>query len=81
MRTEIEGHTIREKIIRQSNLEGTIVRASTLTKGIKKGIYCRGGELSSGSFTVTISRADVADFMLKQINNRTFLNKAAGIMY
>ena len=81
LKTEIAGHENREKMIRQSNLAWTIVRAATLTKGIKKGAYRNGEELSSSSFTITISRADVADFMLKQINDNTFLHKAARIMY
>jgi putative NADH-flavin reductase len=81
LRTEIKGHELREKIIQQSILAWTIVRAATLTKGKKKGTYRSGERLSSGSFVVSISRADVADFMLKQIVDSSFIRKETRIMY
>ncbi|MEP7197829.1 MAG: NAD(P)H-binding protein [Saprospiraceae bacterium] len=81
LKTEIAGHDNREKIIWQSNLTWTIVHAYTLTKGLNKSAYSSGEELSSSSYTITISSTDVANFMLKQINNSAFLNKAARIMY
>jgi len=81
LKTEIAGHELREKMIRKSELDWTIVRAPTLTKGPGKREYRSGEELKSHAFTVTISRADVADFMLKQMNDNSFIRKAVRIMY
>ena len=81
LKTEIAGHEAKENIIKQSQLAWTIVRPPVLTKGRRKGNYCSGEELKSSAFMASISRADVADFMLKQINDNSFLHKAARIMY
>jgi putative NADH-flavin reductase len=81
LRTEIAGHEARERIIRQSMLDWTIVRPPTLTNGKHKGVYRSGEDLKSKSFIVTISRADVADFMLKQLTDTTFVREAVRVMY
>jgi len=63
-----------ELIIRKSTLEWVIVRPAILTHGPKTGTYhvlVDPKEWRSGF----ISRADVADFLLKQINDDTFLGK------
>lgn len=74
-------HEAREKMIEQSSLKWTIVRSATLTNGKHKAIYRSGEEVKSKGFTATISRADVADFMLKQINDKSYLQKKPRIMY
>ncbi|HMG91828.1 MAG TPA: NAD(P)H-binding protein [Chryseolinea sp.] len=80
LKTEIAGHEAREKMIRKSNLNWTIVQAPTLTNGKKKGTYRTDENLSSNSFVETISRADVADFMLSQCADLTFMHKTVRIM-
>src|SRR5688572_4976872 len=57
LKAEIAGHEAREKMIRASNLNWTIVHAPTLTNGKKKGAYRTGENLSSSSFVVMTSRA------------------------
>ena len=81
LRTEIAGHEAKENMIKQSNLAWTIVRPATLTNGPKKGVYRFGEDLKSNAFMVTSSRADVADFMLKQISDDRFYQKSVRIMY
>jgi len=81
LKTEIAGHETREKMIRESRLNWTIVHAPTLTNGKKKGAYRTGENLSSNSVVVTVSRADVADFMLSQCVDLTFKHKSVRIMY
>ena len=81
LKSEIAGHEAREKMIRASKLNWTIVHAPTLTNGKKKGAYRTGENLHSNSFVVTTSRADVADFMLSQCVDLTFNHKAVRIMY
>lgn len=79
--TEIAGHEARENMIKQSQLQWTIVRPPTLTNGKHMGQYRSGEYITTKGFIVTISRADVADFMLKQVNDRAFLYKRVRVMY
>ena len=79
--TEISGHEAREKMVVQSPLQWTIVRPATLTNGKQKGNYRSGEEIASKGFTATISRADVANFMLQVLNDKKYLQKKPGIMY
>ena len=63
-----------ELIIRKSTLEWVVVRPAILTHGPKTGTYhvlVDPKDWRSGF----ISRADVADFLVKQINDDTFLGK------
>jgi nucleoside-diphosphate-sugar epimerase len=79
--SEVAGHEAREIMIKQSKLKWTIVRAPTLTNGKHQGKFRSGEEISSKGFTVTISRADVADFMIRQLTDNTFLGKTPSVMY
>jgi len=81
LKAEIAGHEAREKMIHESKLNWTIVHAPTLTNGKKKGAYRTGENLSSNSFVVMTSRADVADFMLSQCVDLKFKRKSVRIMY
>lgn len=81
LKTEIAGHEVREKIIQQSNLDWTIVRPCGLTNGAKKGTYKTGEEIKSSAFIVTSSRADVADFMMRLLNDNDALQKKIRMMY
>jgi len=81
LRTETAGHEARESIITQSRLEWTIVRAAALTNGAHKVIYRSGIDIRATGIVASISRADVADFMIKQLTDKTFLFKAPRLMY
>lgn len=80
LRTEIAGHEAREAMIRQCQLQWTIVRAPTLTNGPLTKTYRSGENIRSNAFAVTLSRADTADFMLTQLTDSRFLGKVARIM-
>ncbi len=70
-----------EKIIMQSNLDWTIVRPGQLTNGKKRTKYKHGFDLGHYIFTKLISRSNVAHFMLRQLEDKTYLHKAAGVTY
>lgn len=70
-----------EKIIRQSTLDWVIVRPGRLTNGKKRGVYKHGPQVGNYLWTVRISRADVADFMLNQLENDSYLYAAPGVCY
>lgn len=81
VRNEIADHEAKEHLINSSTLEFTIVRPPKLTNGSKKGHYRSGENIKAESIFPVMSRADVADFMLKQLTDKTFLRKAVRIMY
>jgi putative NADH-flavin reductase len=71
---------IQEQEIRQSNLDWIIVRPATLTDGPETGEYKVGAPLHMGLMP-KISRADVADFLLKQVSDNTYLHKVPRLRY
>jgi putative NADH-flavin reductase len=70
---------VQERMIRQSQLEWTIVRPTILTNGPRTGAYrvlIDRRDWRSGC----ISRADVADFVLRQIDDATLLYKTPALV-
>jgi putative NADH-flavin reductase len=70
-----------ESLIRRSSLDWVIVRPGVLTNGKKRGVYRHGPHVGHWLWTVRISRADVADFMLAQLTDDTYLRQAVGVCY
>ena len=70
-----------ERYIKQSSLDWIIVRPGQLTNGRRRGTYRHGLDIGSIFLTVRISRADVADFMLKQLTDDSYLRKTPGVAY
>jgi hypothetical protein len=73
--------TRQERIVAESGLEWVIVRPGALTDGQRRGRYRHGGRIGSFLWTVRISRADVADFMLSQLESDTYLGTAPGVCW
>jgi putative NADH-flavin reductase len=61
--------------VRKSDLDWTIVRLSLLNNGPKSG-KVKVGYMGRGEVGTRISRADIADFMLKQVNDPKYLRQA-----
>ena len=80
LKNEIAGHEAREQMIRQSRLDWTIVHAPKLTNGPSEKRYRNGINLKSKSFVTSLSRADVADFMLQQITDNKYIGLSPRIM-
>jgi putative NADH-flavin reductase len=70
-----------EQSIQQSNLDWVIVRPAALTDGPRTGVYRSGFGPTDRTVRGKISRADVADFMLKQLTDGTYLRKTPGLSY
>jgi putative NADH-flavin reductase len=64
--------------VRNSDLDWTIVRLSMLNNKPKSG-KVRAGYVGRGDVGTWISRADVADFMLKQVQDTKYLRQAPAI--
>jgi putative NADH-flavin reductase len=80
LRTEIAGHEAREKMIRQSHLKYTIVHLTKLTNGKQTGKYMSGETLKTNAFVNNVSRADTAEFILKQLTDNTYICKTVRVM-
>jgi len=71
--------TRQERLIAASGASWVVVRPGALTNGAKRGRYRHGRNVGSFLWTVRISRADVADFMLNQMTDNTYLGTAPGV--
>lgn len=67
--------SVQEQLIKDSSLEWTIARPGVLTNGRRTGRY-RILEEPADWRNGIVSRADVADFLVRQIEDRTWLQKA-----
>lgn len=66
--------SLQEKLIKESDLDWTIARPGVLTSGPRTGRYrilAESTEWRNGK----ISRADVADFLVRQIDDQTYIRK------
>ncbi|MEM7279246.1 MAG: SDR family oxidoreductase [Pseudomonadota bacterium] len=70
-----------EKLVRQSELDWTIVRPSAFTDGPATEDYKHGFPMTEKHLKLKISRADVANFMLKQLGDSTYLRQMPGLSY
>ena len=81
LRHAFADHEQQEAIIKQSVLDWTIVRPPYLTEGPFTGVYRHGFTTTERGIQGKISRADVADFMLRQLTDDTYLNNTPGLSY
>jgi len=70
-----------ERMIAESKVEWVIARPGVLTNGEKRGRSRHGRHIGSFLWTVRISRADVADFMLNQLESDSYLSAAPGVCW
>ncbi|THB62775.1 MAG: SDR family oxidoreductase [Desulfovibrio sp.] len=81
LRRAFEDHEMQENHIKESRLDWVIVRPVTLTDGEHTGSYQHGRAFNHRQVTFKISRADTADFMLKQLTDDSCLRKTPSISY
>jgi nucleoside-diphosphate-sugar epimerase len=72
---------VQERIINESLLDWVVVRPTVLTNGPRRSVYRAGSGIGHWFFPTRISRADVADFMLKQATDPAYLRKTPGLAY
>ena len=81
LRRVFADHEIQENYIKESQLDWIIVRPAALTDGEHTGSYQHGYTADNKTVTNKISRADTADFMLKQLADNNYLHKTPSISY
>jgi putative NADH-flavin reductase len=80
LRDEYADKEAQEKIVADSDLDWIIVRPMLLTNGPWTNDYRADVDLKPGR-SPYISRADVADFLLRQLTDDTFVRKAPAVGY
>lgn len=70
---------LQEKCIMQSALDWVIVRPAALTNGKQTGAVREGKDVGSRFLTHSISRADVASFMLSEVKDDRYLRDTPGV--
>lgn len=73
--------TRQERAIASSKIDWVIVRPGALTNGKGRGVYRHGPRVGSFVWTVRISRADVASFMLDRLTDNKYLGTAPGVCW
>ena len=73
-------HEAQEALVRDSDLDWTIIRPAAYTDGPQTQTYQHGNELSKG-LKLKISRSDVASFILKGLDKNFYLHQEPCITY
>ena len=81
LRRAYADHVSQEDYVKESRLDWTIVRPGAFADGDRTGVYRHGFPGTDKTIKAKISRADVADFMLKQLTDRTYLHETPGLSY
>jgi putative NADH-flavin reductase len=81
LRHEVADHEVKEAAIIASFVDWTIVRPPKLTNGRLTAAYRVGEDIRARSPLPMMSRADVADFMLRQLTDAAFIRKAVRILH
>jgi len=79
LKKAFKDHEVQEDIVRSSGLDYTIVRPSAFTNGGPTGKYRSGFNGSVKGLALTISRADVAGFMIEQAGSKQWVKKSVSI--
>lgn len=74
LRIAFTDHDLQERMVRESGLPSVIARPTRLTDGPAKGRYTKTADLVS--VPASISRADVADFLVDACTSAEFVGKA-----
>lgn len=72
-------HELQENLVRASGLDWTLVRPSAFTDGPETGAFKEGIKPNERSLSLKISRADVAEFLRRQLSDATYVQRAVGI--
>jgi putative NADH-flavin reductase len=81
LRKAYADHELQESYVRDSSLQWTITRPAAFTNGPRTGNYRHGFSADANRLALKVSRADVADFLLKQLSDLSYLRKTPGQSY
>lgn len=81
LRNVFADHERQEDYVKQSSLDWTIVRPGAFVEGERTRQYRQGFPGGDRTSKLKITRADVADFILKQLTDRSYLHKTPSLSY
>lgn len=81
LRKPFADHQKQEAYVKQSHLDWTIIRPGAFVVGERTGNYRHGFPGNDKSSQLKISRADVADFILKQLVDNSYLHQTPALSY
>jgi len=81
LRQPFADHQKQENYVKQSHLDWTIVRPGAFVEGELTGNYRHGFPSNDKSSQLKISRADVADFILQQLVDNSYLHQTPALSY
>ncbi|NUS43894.1 MAG: SDR family oxidoreductase [Mycobacteriaceae bacterium] len=79
LRAAYADHHRQEDIVRASALDWTIVRPSAFTDGPRTGAYRRDVPADARGLSLKISRLDIADFLVEQLTDTSYVHRTPGI--
>lgn len=74
-------HQLQEEYVKQSGLDWTLVRPAAFTNGPATGIFKHGFDSKDRSVKLKISPADIAVFLLMQLDSDEYIRKPASLSY
>ena len=80
LRNVMKDHAIKEGLIKPSALDWVIVRPPRLTNGPYTGTYRSGEDVRERALSASVSRADVADFMVKQMTDDRYVHRTPAVL-
>jgi len=81
LRKAMADHQLQERYVRECDLDWTIVRPAAFTDGDRTGQYRHGFDQHARKLTLKIARADVADFMIRQLRESRYLRQTSSLSY
>ncbi len=81
LRGAFADHVSQEEHVIRSGLDWTIVRPAAYTDGERTGDYRHGFPATEKGLKLKISRADVADFVLTQLADDSYIRMTPGVSY
>ena len=81
LRHAFADHERQESVVKKCALDWTLVRPPRLKDGAHTGKYQHGPALAYGNIKGWISRGDLADFMLKQLEDDRYIRQAPRVSY
>ena len=81
LRWAMADHERQEALVRESGLDWTIVRPAAFTDGPVTGEYQHGQSLQKKKLMLTVSRADVAHFLLRLLGEHSYRAQAVSLSY
>ncbi len=79
MRRVYRDHERQERLVKTSGLDWVIARPSSFVEKLNLGSYQHGLESPSKGLKYKIAQADVADFLLRQLSDDTYLHRTPSI--